>query len=869
MSTDKKQNDHKLETYLNYLGGGLGVAGAHRFIQGGGTRGIDTEAAPRVQVMSAAEGSFGNQAKGLESMLKAEGIEATPYSWTSSPEKERLGGLRRLIDAPSSDASIYLGHNSFPGKDVADIGKMKYRINSDFREGNFISPQLLYHGGESESTADKIKRKIIETVGGDRMRVREDPKSYDRFFTPGHPSIPMPEEYQGKLPTVMTGNIPTRDVFGQTPFKEKDWSPGAKINAVLTTGGGNAMPQVFDELPKEHAGLLPAADRPGVYNIQERLKGQQWRDYDVEKKFFLDDIMENLRKTHGEDNVNLKFLTGLGKADTWPDNREFIGKLRKYVTEHPEGQKRFKGLQVLDHIDDMPGAFADAHYVFATPGSTVAEVMRMPGEHVPKMINVLPNDKPEGYMKHFPVNAAETERMFPGAKTWDTMGENRGEALSKILNEGVAHAPGRTTGYESDFSQIGKTIREDVKSNKVKNIKILAALGGASAGALLLSQAVKMIRKHKERRALEGQTKHAGVAFVEELLAKEANWLTRQFAPSQHNIEQQHKKDMNAGVGWASNTDRDAYFKAKGVPVPAGAPQIHEATQTPRVDMYSTAQPPRRQPQPVAAQKPVMGGPGRTPGYNEIPPMMREHVWNHNPGLMSSVLGTQMDKEKNQSNLTNYQHEQDRLAQQYPQLAVAGSPMNQAFITQAKQMGYAGNPQVAANADPSWLSMAAYNAHNQANPQPSHQQQPPQTGASVQPTAGNFRATAQPNVQSAPAPIPQQPRTPQALSSGMGPATSVQAPMPQQPPQQQAPPQMSQQGNTQHQPATQPPPMPAPGQPVNPKAPSADYKGIMGSYNQHSSLDQKKKQYIDQLLKNNPGMSKHQIWADRGYNSIR
>jgi hypothetical protein len=63
--------------------------------------------------------------------------------------------------------------------------------------------------------------------------------------------------------------------------------------------------------------------------------------------------------------------------------------------------------------------------------------------------------------------------------------------------------------------------------------------------------------------------------------------------------------------------------------------------------------------------------------------------------------------------------------------------------------------------------------------------------------------------------------------------------------------------------------MPAPGQPVTPAAPSADYRGIMGSYNQRSPLDQRKKQYIDQLLRNNPGMTKQQIWADKGYNNIR
>jgi hypothetical protein len=829
MSTEKKQNDHKLETYLNYVGSGLGLAGGYRFIQGGGTRGLDTEAAPRVQVMSGAEGSFGNQAKGLESMLKAEGIEATPYSWTSTADKERLGGFRRLLDAPGSDASIYVGHNSFPGKDLADIGKVKYRINSDFREGNFISPKLLYHGGESESSSDKLKRKIIETVGGDRMAVREDPKSYDRFFTPGDPSIPMPEQYQGKLPTVMTGNIPTRDVFGQTPFKEKDWSPGAKINAVLTTGGGNAMPQVFDELPKEHAGLLPGADRPGVYNLEERLKGQQWRDYDVSKRFFLDDIMENLRKTHGEDNVNLKFLTGLGKANTWPDNKEFIEKLRKYVTEDPEGQRRFKGLQVLDHIDDMPGAFADAHYVFATPGSTVAEVMRMPGEHVPRMINVLPNDKPEGYMKHFPVNAEETVRKFPGAHTWDTMGENRGEALAKIMSEGVPHAPGRTTGYESDFSQIGKTIREDVKNNKIKNIKTLAALGGASAGAFLLAQVAKMVRKRQERKALEGQTKHAGVAFVEEYLAKEANWLTRQFAPSQKNRQNQYQKDMDAGIGWASNADRNAYFKAKGTPVPVGAPEIIDQPEVRPTPVQPVARP---QP-PAAPQRPAAGTQARTPGYNEIPPMMREHIWRSNPGYASSLLGDQVQADQNKANMTTYQNEQARLAQQYPDLAVAGSPMNQAFVQQAQQQGYAGNPQLAANADPSWLSMAAYNAYNQVNPQQPQTAAPSPVpkGQGPNPPVANFRTTPAVQLQNAPQPQAQQPQ--------------------------------------QQQPAVRPPSMPAPGQPVTPAAPSADYRGIMGSYNQRSPLDQRKKQYIDQLLRNNPGMTKQQIWADKGYNNIR
>jgi hypothetical protein len=193
---------------------------------------------------------------------------------------------------------------------------------------------------------------------------------------------------------------------------------------------------------------------------------------------------------------------------SWPGNKDLMDKLREYM-KTPEGAERFKGLNVLDHIDDMPKAFSDAHYIFATPGSTVAEVMRMPGEHVPKLVSMLPNQEAEGYMNHFTTNANETVKKFPGAKIWDATADDRGAALSRIIEEPHSIARGRTKGYETNMSDIARVIREDVKQNKIKNIRTILTLTGAGIGAFGLSKIIKKIREIRSKDNDNEKTKQA------------------------------------------------------------------------------------------------------------------------------------------------------------------------------------------------------------------------------------------------------------------------------------------------------------------------------------------------------------------------
>jgi hypothetical protein len=311
------------------------------------------------------------------------------------------------------------------------------------------------------------------------------------------------------MPTKMIGNIPAISNFSSTAFQTKDWGPEAKINAILTTGGGNAIPQVFDELVEGHENLPPDV-RESVHDPKylkdKRTKTYKnlWRKYDINKRFFLDDILEQMRAKHG-DNFNLKWLTGYKPDDEgWPLNEKLIEQLEEHL-KTPEGQKRFKGLELQHRLPptEMPNAFSNAHYIYLTPGSTSAEIMSMPGEHVPKVISVLPNDKPARYMKHFPINARELEEKFHGAKTWDTMGENRGEALRRILEEEHSPAVGRNTGYKTDTAGIGETIKKDIRANKIKNMKGLLAGAGLSLSALGAAKVLRIIKKHKEQREKE------------------------------------------------------------------------------------------------------------------------------------------------------------------------------------------------------------------------------------------------------------------------------------------------------------------------------------------------------------------------------
>jgi len=486
-------------TALKVLAAGGGLATAAQFAHHGGTRVFNLDATPHVRVLggpqpyiasnNTSKDSFSSQAHALIKALKEQGLNVDHDPWPTSG-KDAKGIARTVVrqaaSPPDYDAVIGVGHE-FGRPAIVDAGKVKIRLNTDFDSGNFVNT-----------------RKIYDTAGQDAMAVRGDKKRFHRYWTPGKDEhYTMPEEHTGKLPSMRVGNIPVSDAFN-TPYTVKDWSPAARKKAFFTMGGGNAAPMVFDELAVAGTEDLPAtmADkllrRPGAKNYATRR-------YDVSKRFFLDDVVEAMRAKHGN-NFELDALLG----STWDKNPmqmrgmrsdNFFKELQDYIAT-PEGKARFSGVNFIDRIPqgEVARKFADSHYVMTVPGSTVGELMHMPGEEVGKIINVLPNTNRDLFMKHFEGNASNVTHEIPSAVTWDTAHADRRKHFEQLLEHENPRIQGRGVGYNFDVADAAKTLRSDVRHQKIKNLKVMAATGGLAVGSYLISKVMDKLKEHKQKK---------------------------------------------------------------------------------------------------------------------------------------------------------------------------------------------------------------------------------------------------------------------------------------------------------------------------------------------------------------------------------
>jgi hypothetical protein len=515
----------------------LGLAGAAvpagLFYQYGGTRMFDMNATPRVLAVGGPKpfshnpyeqmDSFSAQSQAMARGLREIGLNVDHVPWQQSPKHPHegvLNYLKHLLNARKYDAVVSTGHGFNYPREIAGLGKVQYRQNSDFNEGNFLNSKDIYN--------------TTGIAGQDAMAVREDVKKYTRFLTPSREGYQLPEHFQGQKPNVSIGNIPVSPAFHETAFSEKDWSPTARKKAVITLGGGNAAPQVFDELGTDIEHLTyPGARRKVITNLTDRA-----RSYDFKKRFFLDDIVEALNEQHPE-GVDIDFILGAKKdvntgkfptANQWGRVPEFYDDFEKYLST-PEGQARFKGLKLIDAVHQrapvgqpsMASNFADSHYVFAVPGSTAAEIMAMPGGTPGKIISVLPNDNAVGFMKHFPVNSRELmQSNLPNTHEWPIAdARGRKHVLKEILKAEIQKNPKRTEGFKTNFGHLRDIIKNDVNEQKVKNIKNFVLAGGLSIGTMVLGKVVNLVEKYRNSRIDERQTKQGEEAeqhgFVDKL----------------------------------------------------------------------------------------------------------------------------------------------------------------------------------------------------------------------------------------------------------------------------------------------------------------------------------------------------------------
>ena len=331
-------------------------------------------------------------------------------------DPKKLDAVIQVGDSPYNHMLENLKHN--------DV--QRYRLLSDFNEGNFKQPDNW-----------------LGTTN--IMKVTDDPKSYTRFIVPGTKELPL--QHAAQRASALTPNIPVSDVFTNAKFTR-----GAKPVGVYGFGGGAMGHTMFEE----------ALDEAG--------------NFDPKKLTTFDRVNEAMARRYGED-YTLKMFGTPGA------NEKLKGLFDSYSALKASGDPRFKNVEFLGGIGqkDVADLYSKASHIFGLPGSTTAELNAMSGTPG-KIVNIVPKDiwwRPG----HFPVNAEHIEKSLPGARTIQLGHENNPSLLDSILKEGpesmVPHK-----GVKADFSQFRKLMVKDVLRTRLKNLGKLGVPLTVAGGGL-------------------------------------------------------------------------------------------------------------------------------------------------------------------------------------------------------------------------------------------------------------------------------------------------------------------------------------------------------------------------------------------------
>lgn len=357
--------------------------------------------------------------------------------------------LQYLKDHGDASGVLQVGHQGgTPGSSLISHNQARYRAGSDFGLGSFVTSAKEYDGNDSA------------------MRIREKPSYWDRILIPGD-HADLGDGYKSRLGNISTGNIPTSSIFGKT-----EYSP-IKGEPPVTTNGANALGQQLpiQVSPGKVKSLLTVGGGSGIpIFFREGMTDPKARTY-------LDDILDAHRKVYGAGNFELEMLAGIK-----PDAKGVYGTSRahevtpfmKHIQESlASGDPRFKDLKLTNQLPqpELAKRFANVNNVIVSPGSTVAELMSMKGEHIPRIINALPNLDSYGFQAlHFPENAKVVEQKMPGSSTVKYDSPTRMEDLAKALQTKLAPVDGRVP-YASEYkvpggASMAETIIKDLDAAK-------------------------------------------------------------------------------------------------------------------------------------------------------------------------------------------------------------------------------------------------------------------------------------------------------------------------------------------------------------------------------------------------------------------
>lgn len=356
---------------------------------------------------------------------------------------------------------------------------LRYRALTDFGQGNLHQPEI-WLGARNW------------------MRVHDqDPGSYTRLFAPGATAEDLAKfKKMTDFDSIATSSIPVNKAFHDVAFQPKvNTGP---VRATLSMGGG-------------------AGGFMMVPEAKQTLAGGQMR-YNPDQHTVLDDIVTALKEKHGA-NFQLDVLTGGANqvAAGKPGNRPLADFLHELEKRKAAGDPRFSNInfhgrvpQVSTNGMSVADAYAKSHYLFQLPGSTTAELLSMPGEHVGKVINLVPDETPNWMPKHYGRNDDFVRRHLPSARRLSINSSSRLDDLRKIIGEGLPEAMVGRSPVRADYSNVAKIVQGDIKRLKLNRLAKFGLLGlpGVAAGTYLAGRASDYMRPDVSDMSLLERLKH-------------------------------------------------------------------------------------------------------------------------------------------------------------------------------------------------------------------------------------------------------------------------------------------------------------------------------------------------------------------------
>ena len=367
--------------------------------------------------------SFSGQTRAIyEALKKDKGIHPTTHTaWHKEDSKYIPRDLAHVLhDTADSDAVVQVG--SLPEEHlILNLNKPKYRALSDFGPGNLNQPNIWFEQNW--------------------MRLKGNPKAYDRLIVPGGEHYDM-GGLKGKKANINTPNIPVSDIFSKVMFNV-DHTKNPKL--LISSGGGSMLPQMFIDI----------ANKDG---------------YDLTKSNILDKLHSALTKKHGN-NFDMNYLLGQSLNDIKTDNP----KMYDFLMALQNDKARFGGkLKFIEKLSQqaLANEYATSHYIAHLPGSTTGELLSMPGEKHGKILNVVPDRTLPWMPDHFVTNAPMIEKHFPGSMTVHNMANGKGvdpSLLDSFVNS--TNPSGRGKAIQSDMSNFINTLKSDIRTQRVSNLK--------------------------------------------------------------------------------------------------------------------------------------------------------------------------------------------------------------------------------------------------------------------------------------------------------------------------------------------------------------------------------------------------------------